>query len=565
MTGQYRSMTDEAAGSPGPATTGADGDEPTARLSSDGPGRGPVDAPPPPPDAGATPPPPDAGSPPPPPPDAGGGAPDGGGGPPPNAPPWFGTGSDTGISFTREQLVRPAQGRYVAGVCTALGRATNTDPVLWRVVVAVLGFIGGVGILLYLVGWLVIPGEGDTSSPLESLLGRGRSQMSPVSVILLALAAAVTFVLIVNDGLRAVLLGGAAVGGAVLIMRRSNAAKAAPGAPGGTTTAATPPTATPPTGAPPTGAPGATFPAPAYAAATPAPPAPAMAAGQPAPATAPAGQPMTGQAAATPWPAAPWPTATPGAGMPPGPAFAPPPGTGYRPPFAPHGPWGNPPPHGQGFPAGQQQPPRPPRPPKPPRERSPLGRMTFFLILVAIGIVALLDLNGVAVQLSTYFAAALATIAAGLLVGSWFGRARGLIALGVLATIGLAVSSAGERWGAPMRETEWRPLTVSAIADRYETPVGDATLDLRAVDFTGAQQATTVKMGGGRLIVMLPPTVDVTATVAVDHGRVRLFGREWNGTELGQQEVRNLGVDGSGGGGLRLDLDVTMGDVEVVR
>ncbi len=88
-----------------------------------------------------------------------------------------------GPSFSRDKLVRPRQGRYVAGVCAALARATNTDPVLWRVVLAVLGFFGGVGVLLYLVGWLVIPAEGDTASPIESLLGQGRSGMAPLSIV----------------------------------------------------------------------------------------------------------------------------------------------------------------------------------------------------------------------------------------------------------------------------------------------------------------------------------------------------------------------------------------------
>ena len=90
-----------------------------------------------------------------------------------------------GASFSRDKLVRPRQGRYIAGVCAALGRATNTDPVLWRVLLAVLGFFGGIGVLLYLIGWLVIPAEGDTASPIESLLGQGRSGMAPLSVMLL--------------------------------------------------------------------------------------------------------------------------------------------------------------------------------------------------------------------------------------------------------------------------------------------------------------------------------------------------------------------------------------------
>ena len=44
----------------------------------------------------------------------------------------FGAGAEpppvTAFAF-RNGLVRPAQGRILAGVCAALGRATNTDPV----------------------------------------------------------------------------------------------------------------------------------------------------------------------------------------------------------------------------------------------------------------------------------------------------------------------------------------------------------------------------------------------------------------------------------------------------
>ncbi|MEV5695805.1 PspC domain-containing protein, partial [Micromonospora globbae] len=109
--------------------------------------------------------------------------PGGPGGPPPGA-----------AGFTsRYGLVRPRDGRYLAGVCAAIGRATNTDPVLWRVLLAVLGFFGGVGILVYIAAWLIIPGEGDSASPIESMLGRGRSSMSPVTVIVLSIVAAVGF------------------------------------------------------------------------------------------------------------------------------------------------------------------------------------------------------------------------------------------------------------------------------------------------------------------------------------------------------------------------------------
>lgn len=81
-------------------------------------------------------------------------------------------------------LVRPRHGRYLAGVCAAIGRATNTDPLLWRVLIGVLA-IFGVGIVIYLAGWLIMPAEGDTASPIESLFGRGHSSTSAVLTLVL--------------------------------------------------------------------------------------------------------------------------------------------------------------------------------------------------------------------------------------------------------------------------------------------------------------------------------------------------------------------------------------------
>ncbi|TDC60445.1 PspC domain-containing protein, partial [Micromonospora sp. KC207] len=163
-----------------------------------------------------------------PPPDAHGTAapPPGGDGPGAGSPPPSGYGAPPspppeGAGFTsRYGLVRPREGRYLAGVCAAIGRATNTDPVLWRVLLAVLGFFGGIGILVYVTAWLIIPGEGDTASPVESMLGRGRSSMSPVTVIVLSILVAVSFGYIVTDAFRAVLLGAAIlIGGALLLNR----------------------------------------------------------------------------------------------------------------------------------------------------------------------------------------------------------------------------------------------------------------------------------------------------------------------------------------------------------
>ena len=496
-----------------------------------------------PPSSGATPP---GGAPPP-------------GAPPPGAvpPPWF--GAPDGPSFSREKLLRPARGRYIAGVCGAIGRATNTDPVLWRVLLAVLGFFGGVGVLVYLLGWLLIPAEGDTGSPIESLLGRGRSAMAPLSVVLLGAATVLTLAFIVQDGFRATLLAAAVLVCGALVLKKSNKAAttagAAPADPWQAT--ATFPAAAPPQpGPPPAPAdePTAAFAAPSGA----------------APAAAPAHEPVTAPLPPRPPTGRPAPTIppvfTPPPPAPPAPpsyappSFTPPPG-GYRPPFAPHGPWAQSAAHP---PYAPPVPPQPPRAPKPRRERSKLGRITFFGVLVVMGVLASVSSAGVPVPVSGYFAAALATIALGLVVGAWFGRARGLIFLAVLATFGLAVSSGVERYGGEFANDSYRPQSIAAVADRYDFSVGNATLDLRSVNFAGQDQAVTVAMKFGQVRVLLPANVDTTTSLTMNDGRALLYGRELTGN-LNVQAVSDLGPDGPGGGTLRLTVQMNTGNVEVAR
>jgi phage shock protein PspC (stress-responsive transcriptional regulator) len=533
--------------------------------------------------------------------------PSGGPTPPPDGPP-----PPPGAGFTsRYGLVRPREGRYLAGVCAAIGRATNTDPVLWRVLLAVLGFFGGIGILVYVAAWLIIPGEGDTASPVESMLGRGRSSMSPVTVIVLSILVAVSFGFIVTDKFRAVLLGAAIlIGGALLLNRaaRGRTQDAGPAgppgnpppgtwAPVGQPTGAYPPGGLPPTptGAFPTGGypapvppaasgpawtpppaapgyPGAGFPAggyPAggYPAAQPAgqPPAPYL--GSPAPGLPPASPvgPSAADASAPTEPLPVWPATVSPAAPPPvvGRPLGPPaPGGGYRPAFAPHGPYA----------PGGPYPPRvvpPAKPPKPPRERSPLGAATFSMIFVAIGAIVLVDLaNLLPVAPSAYFAAALATIALGLLVGAWFGRARWLIVLGLVASAALGIATVGESYDR-VRGTggnvTWSPASYQLLADRYENSFGDATLDLRQVDFANQHAEVSVSVNFGRLTVLVPPHVDVTTRTDVNAGDAIVFGSRWSGFEGPGREATDLGADGAGGGELRLNLHVNAGDVEVSR
>lgn len=59
-----------------------------------------------------------------------------------------------------KQLVRPQEGRVLFGVCAGLAQYFNIDPTLVRILWVLLTFIGGSGILLYIVLAIVMPSGG---------------------------------------------------------------------------------------------------------------------------------------------------------------------------------------------------------------------------------------------------------------------------------------------------------------------------------------------------------------------------------------------------------------------
>lgn len=80
---------------------------------------------------------------------------------------------------TRPQpLYRPFQDRMLAGVAVGIARYLGVDVTVVRIVLAVLAVVGGVGVPLYLAGWLLIPEEGSEQSIasqfIQSLQARSR-------------------------------------------------------------------------------------------------------------------------------------------------------------------------------------------------------------------------------------------------------------------------------------------------------------------------------------------------------------------------------------------------------
>jgi phage shock protein PspC (stress-responsive transcriptional regulator) len=58
-----------------------------------------------------------------------------------------------------KRLYRSRKERVIGGVCGGLANYFYLDPVLMRFIWAVLFFFGGIGLVAYLLAWIIIPEE----------------------------------------------------------------------------------------------------------------------------------------------------------------------------------------------------------------------------------------------------------------------------------------------------------------------------------------------------------------------------------------------------------------------
>lgn len=414
--------------------------------------------------------------------------------------------------------------RKIAGVAAAIARRYRIDPILVRVAFVVSTVFGGIGIMLYLLGWLLLRQEGDETSAAESLIGHGRSSMSKPLTIVLALA-----LIPASSGLFtakvSALFSLAAVAAAVYLLHKHRGATPGADAPVDAVTDAITPM-------PPTAGYG-------------------TAAGQPTTAGhASAGQTTaTGQTTAAGQPAGAGQGTAPGAGETTPPAWDP---LGVA-PFA----WDLPEPA-----------PTPPPPPPPKRRRSAVTPITLALALMVAGAGSLVALSSSSIGAPEVAAATLAVIGAGLLVGSFTRGGRGLIAVAIplaIATYVMSLVPADHFGPNGVGSRTWVVNGIGELQPTYRHSIGDATLDLRGLTLQDTDVVTTtVQLGLGDLNVLLPPNANVEVHCEAGLGEVNCLGGHASGHDPVQERL-DLGADGERGGKIVLNASVGTGDLAVDR
>ena len=103
-----------------------------------------------------------------------------------------------------------------------------------------------------------------------------------------------------------------------------------------------------------------------------------------------------------------------------------------------------------------------------------------------------------------------------LVVGAFFGRAGGIILLGLVASVGLAGATAADQWDGD--DVHATPTTAAAVETATGSTPARSSLDLREVADLDSLDGRTIEVEGGvgRIEVILPDGLAAAVTADVD-------------------------------------------------
>ena len=79
--------------------------------------------------------------------------------------------------MAKKTLLRSSKNKVIAGVCGGLGEYFELDPVLFRLLFVAVTLLGGSGVLIYIILWLVIPEDTSKGKDTEDTLKENASDM----------------------------------------------------------------------------------------------------------------------------------------------------------------------------------------------------------------------------------------------------------------------------------------------------------------------------------------------------------------------------------------------------
>ncbi len=407
---------------------------------------------------------------------------------------------------TKPRLERLRGDRAVAGVASGLARYLNVDVAWVRIAFVVAALFGGTGVLMYIIGWIAMPEEGEKESIATDQVRRFPNIGNWIGVALIALAA---MIIASNTGLVdgdlifaavLVVLGFLLYRGDLGALTRSDDAQP-------------------------------------YEQASPPPPPPPP----PSPATAPlVDETPTVVTVAT---AAKQDETVidDDSSFDEDPFEAP---SSYEPPS-----YEPPPPPDPAF---------QPRPPKP-RETSALGRIGLATLLIVVGIMGVGHSSGWwEPAIRHYVGAAFIVLGAALVLGSVYGRARWLIPVGLIAApilFGSALLDVPLEGG--FGDPRFTPTTGAELDSEYRLVGGGLVLDLTDLQLEpGESYEIDASVVFGSLRIYAPQGIGISLDAEMDGGEIR-----FNGEPVGQGINQDRSISYDGDGMLVVDAHVGFGEL----
>jgi phage shock protein PspC (stress-responsive transcriptional regulator) len=200
--------------------------------------------------------------------------------------------------------------------------------------------------------------------------------------------------------------------------------------------------------------------------------------------------------------------------------------------------------------------------PRNPRRRGPiLFWFTLALAALGIGVLGIVDLAGASVAPSAYPAVVVGVCGLMLVVGAFYGRAGGLIFVGLVAALALWATTVAERVDG--HDIERTPTTAAATPSQLDTSAGEIDLDLTQVQDLANLDGKNIDLSAdvGRIVVIVPDGLTVHVDADIDGpGHFELFGSD-EGVIDQHRNVTHVG--GVGAPELSINADVSVGEIKI--
>lgn len=213
------------------------------------------------------------------------------------------------------------------------------------------------------------------------------------------------------------------------------------------------------------------------------------------------------------------------------------------------------------------------------------------LLAIGAGVLAALHAAGlVHLSIAGVAAGSLVVVGGGLLASLWFGRARGLVPLGLGLVCVMLAAPTVESWADDADDASQLaqalgvshglrhltnpassegtgnvshgPQTFEELQPSYELGAGELTLDLTALDFSQVTREVEVEVGVGKVVVIVRDDTPLEVHGEVGIGEAEVLGNERKG--LGASVDTDAVPEGSTGK-LALKLELGIGHAEVRR